>query len=368
MFLRIFRFAPALSFVELSLPMYETPSAAECESPDLRQSAESRLLSLIVPCFNEATVLPFLRERLLRSLEGLPISWEVILIDDGSGDNTYDELVKTHLIDVRFKVLGLSRNFGHQAAISAGLQHASGSVVAIIDADLQDPPELLARCLALLDKGYDVVYAVRRKRKENLLKRAAYALFYRFLRLASEIEVPLDAGDFCMINRQVVDVLLSMPERNIFLRGMRAWAGFRQTGLEYERDTRAAGETKYSFGKLFRLATDGIFSFSTMPLRCATYIGLCTMALCTTIGLFIVLWRLCAFQFMGHTAQQLPGWTAIALGLLSFGGLQLLLLGMIGEYVGRIYNEVKRRPRYIIRRSLGLAGRTTSIEQHESTK
>ena len=364
----IFQFAPALPFMELSLPMCGTPPADERDSPDLGRRAESRLLSLIVPCCNEATVLPFLRERLLRSLEDLRISWEVIFIDDGSDDSTYNELVKTHLLDARFKALSLSRNFGHQAAISAGLEHASGSVVAIIDADLQDPPELLGRCLAQLDQGYDVVYAVRRKRKENLFKRAAYALFYRFLRLASEIEVPLDAGDFCMINRQVVDVLLSMPERNIFLRGMRAWAGFRQTGLEYERDARAAGETKYSFSKLFRLAADGVFSFSTMPLRCATYIGLCTMALCASIGLFLVLWRLCAFQFMGHNAQQLPGWTAIALGLLSFGGLQLLLLGMIGEYVGRIYSEVKRRPRYVIRRSLGLAARTTSIAEHEPAK
>ncbi len=295
-------------------------------------------------------------------MAALTIPWEVILIDDGSQDATFDELVKTHRMDSRFKVIGLSRNFGHQAAIAAGLAHATGDVVAIIDADLQDPPELLGRCLQLIDGGYDVVYAVRRNRKEGLLKRCTYALYYRLLRLAAEIEIPLDSGDFCMMRRPVVDVLLSMPERNIFLRGMRAWAGFRQTGLEYEREARAAGKTKYSFNRLLRLGADGIFSFSTVPLRCATYLGLCTVALCAAAGLFILIWRLSAFEFMGHTAAQLPGWTAIALGLVGFGGLQLLLLGMIGEYVGRIYSEVKRRPRYVIWRSLGLSRRVADTE------
>jgi polyisoprenyl-phosphate glycosyltransferase len=346
----------------------ETPSTAAGELWGFRDDPQPRLLSLLIPCFNEAAVLPLLRERLLRSLESLPVPWEVILIDDGSKDSTYEELVKTHSIDARFKVLGLSRNFGHQAAITAGLAHASGDVVAIIDADLQDPPELLGRCLALLDKGYDVVYAVRRKRKENLLKRTAYALFYRFLRFAAEIEIPLDSGDFCMINRQVVDVLLSMPERNIFLRGMRAWAGFRQTALEYERDTRAAGKTNYSFSKLLRLAADGVFSFSIMPLRLATYSGLCTVALFVPITLFILLWRIFDFQFMGHTARQLPGWAGIALVIISFGGLQLFLAGIIGEYVGRIYQEVKRRPRYVIQRRLGLVERNALIEEVRSTR
>jgi glycosyltransferase involved in cell wall biosynthesis len=337
----------------------EAPSDAARRPQGLRENARPRLLSVIVPCFNESAVLPLLRERLSRALEELHISWEVILVDDGSADNSFEELTKLHCADARFKVLSLSRNFGHQAAISAGLAHASGAVVAIIDADLQDPPELLGRCLALIDKGYNVVYAVRRKRKENVFKRAAYALFYRFLRFAAEIEVPLDSGDFCMMDRQVVDVLLSMTERNIFLRGLRAWAGFRQIGLEYERDARAAGEPKYSVAKLFRLATDGIFSFSTMPLRLATYFGLWTVALCIVMAIFILVWRLFDLQFMGHTAEQLPGWTGIAIGLVSFGGLQLFLMGMIGEYVGRIYSEVKGRPRYVIQRRLGLTQENT---------
>jgi dolichol-phosphate mannosyltransferase len=357
---------PIISVILPSLN--EIPSVAGGKSPDVKEGLRSHLLTLIIPCFNEAAVLPLLRERVLQSLDNLSIPWEVIFVDDGSDDGTYNELVKTHRVDTRFKVLGLSRNFGHQAAISAGLAHASGTVVAIIDADLQDPPELLGDCLGLLNQGYDVVYAVRRKRKENLLKRAAYALFYRFFRVAAEIEVPLDSGDFCMINRQVVNVLLSMPERNIFLRGMRAWAGFRQIALEYERDPRAAGETKYSFNKLFRLAADGIFSFSTMPLRLATGFGLCTVAFCGPITLFILLWRILGFQFMGHTAEQLPGWAGLAFVLFSFGGLQLFLMGVIGEYVGRIYKEVKRRPRYVIQSRLGLAERNAVVEGVESVK
>lgn len=316
--------------------------------------AQPVTLSVIVPCFNEAAVLPILRERLLKSLEAIGVSWEVIFVDDGSSDSTYDELENMHRFDPRFKVIGLSRNFGHQAAILAGLTYTSGKAVAIIDADLQDPPELLKQCFELLHKGYDVVYAVRRKRKEGLFKRTAYALFYRFLRFVAEIEMPLDSGDFCMLNRKVVEVLISMPERNIFLRGMRAWVGFKQIGLVYERAARAAGESKYSLRKLIRLATDGIFSFSIMPLRLATYFGLCTVGLCIITALFILSWKIYQFRFMGYTAQQLPGWTALVLGILFLSGLQLFLIGILGEYIGRIYKEVKGRPRYVVQKSLGL--------------
>ena len=201
-------------------------------------------LSVVIPCFNEADVLPLLRKRLVAALEPTGAQWEVVFVDDGSFDGTFEHLAAMHREDGRFKVLSFSRNFGHQTAISAGLAHATGEAVAVMDADLQDPPEILPAALAKLKEGYDVVYAVRRQRKEGLLKRGAYALFYRLLKAVAEIDIPLDSGDFCLMNRRVVDVLKQMPERNVFVRGLRAWSGFRQFGLDYERQARAAGETK----------------------------------------------------------------------------------------------------------------------------
>ncbi len=320
-------------------------------------------VSVVIPCFNEADVIPTLCHRLGEALRTLGVSWEVILVDDGSTDRTFQLLAEAHLLEPRFKCISLSRNFGHQAAVYVGLQHATGDVVAIMDADLQDPPELLGRCLELLRDGNDVVYAVRRKRKENWFKRTSYAAFYRFMKFAADIEVPVDAGDFCVMRRPVAETLRAMPERNVFLRGMRAWVGFRQVGLVYDRPARAAGQTKYTFRKLVRLAADGVFAFSVMPLRLATYLGLLTVTFCIMTGLFLLSWRLLNFEVMGRTAEQLPGWTAIALGLLAFSGVQLLLLGMIGEYLGRVYNEVKRRPRWVIKASLGVAAESINEDR-----
>ncbi|MGO8926071.1 MAG: glycosyltransferase family 2 protein [Limisphaerales bacterium] len=311
-------------------------------------------LSILIPCCNEAEVLPSLQARLLSCLTDLGFAWEAILIDDGSVDNTYELLAAMHRADPRFKVVGLSRNFGHQAAIGAGLAFASGDAIGILDADLQDPLEVLVQAFHKLSEGYDVVYAVRRKRKENLVKRAAYALFYRILSFAAEVDIPLDSGDFCVMTRRVATVLRQMPERNVFLRGLRAWSGFRQIGLEYERSARAAGETKYQFKKLLRLAADGIFAFSLLPLRLATYLGLCALGCSVSAGVFVLIWRLCGFRFMGYTAHDLPGWTAISGGLLFMGGVQFLMLGCLGEYIGRIYTEVKQRPRWIVREALGI--------------
>jgi dolichol-phosphate mannosyltransferase len=322
-------------------------------APQADQS-KSVELSILIPCCNEAEVLPSLQARLLKSLTELGVAWEVILIDDGSADNTYELLAAMHRADPRFKVVGLSRNFGHQSAIGAGLAFASGDAVGIMDADLQDPPEVLVRAFHKLREGYDVVYAVRRKRKENLVKRAAYALFYRLLTFVAEVNIPLDSGDFCLMSRRVATVLRQMPERNVFLRGLRAWAGFRQIGLEYERAARAAGETKYQFRKLLRLAADGVFAFSLLPLRLATYLGLCALGFSMSAGVFVLIWRLCGFRFMGHAARDLPGWTAISGGLLFMGGIQFLMLGCLGEYIGRIYTEVKQRPRWIVREALGI--------------
>ena len=306
-------------------------------------------LSVVVPCYNEAAVLPLLKERLVKCLNELALSWEVIFVDDGSSDSTYKQLASLRDEDSRFRVVRLSRNFGHQVAVCAGLAYSFGDVVAVIDADLQDPPELFAACLKKLSDGYDIVYLVRRKRKEMFLKRFTYALFYRLLKSVADVNIPLDSGDFCLLKRQVVDVLTQMQERHMFVRGMRAWCGFRQFGMEYERSARAAGVTKYPFRKLVQLAADGIFSFSTRPLRIATYLGLCTLAVTFVAGLFLFAWRLLGFRFMGHVARELPGWTAIICGVLFLNGVQLLILGVIGEYIGRIYGEVKQRPRWVVR-------------------
>jgi dolichol-phosphate mannosyltransferase len=301
-------------------------------------------------------VLPVLEARLRECLEGLRISWEVIFIDDGSQDSTFQRLAAMHANESRFKVLSLSRNFGHQAALQAGLARAAGKAVAILDADLQDPPELLGQGLAKLGEGYDVVYAVRRKRKGSLVKRGMYALYYRLLSSIAEVNVPLDAGDFCLMARRVARILNGMPEQNVFLRGLRAWTGFRQIGLEYERGPRAAGKTKYPFKKLLRLAADGMFAFSVMPLRIATAIGFGVMLFSLVLGVFLIVWRFGGFPVMGRTAAELPGWTGIVCLLLFLSGVQFLILGLLGEYIGRIYSEVKQRPRWIVREALGWNG------------
>ena len=319
-------------------------------------------LSVIIPCFNEQDVLPLLGPRLLESLDRTGTSWELVFVDDGSRDRTLEILSDMHRQDPRFKVIALSRNFGHQTAISAGLSYAGGDAIAIMDADLQDPPELLSSCLERWREGYEVVFAVRKKRKERFLKRAAYDVFYRVLKAIADIDVPLDSGDFCLMDRRVADVLRNMPERNIFVRGMRAWAGFRQIGIPYERDVRAAGDTKYPFRKLLRLALDGIFAFSTVPLRMATWFGLLIVGLCFLVVVLVAAWRLFGLEFMGHTARDIPGWAAGIVSVFFLGGVQLLILGVLGEYLARIYGEVKSRPRWVVRQALGFRREPGQVE------
>jgi polyisoprenyl-phosphate glycosyltransferase len=320
------------------------------------QTIQEHDLSVIIPCYNESAVLPLLEARLRECLEGLRISWEVIFIDDGSQDTTFQQLAAMHANEPRFKVISLSRNFGHQAALQAGLARAGGKAVAILDADLQDPPELLGQGLVKLNEGYDVVYAVRKKRKESVVKRGLYVVYYRLLSSIAEVNIPLDAGDFCLMGRRVATILKAMPEQNFFLRGLRAWTGFRQFGLEYEREPRAAGITKYPFKRLLRLAADGVFGFSTVPLRIATAVGFGVMLLSLLLGVFLIVWRFGRFPLMGHTAVELPGWTGIVCLLLFLSGVQFLILGLVGEYIGRIYSEVKQRPRWIEREALGWNG------------
>jgi dolichol-phosphate mannosyltransferase len=314
---------------------------------------ERGLLSVVIPCYNEIQVLPLLEERLRSSLAGVGMPWEAVFVDDGSRDGCYERLAALSAADPRFKVVRFSRNFGHQAAIAAGLSWARGEAVAILDADLQDPPELIATCLKHWRDGDQVVYCQRAERKEGPLMRLLYGAFYRLLRASSEVAMPLDAGDFCVMDRRVVDVLTAMPEHRVFVRGLRAWAGFRQRALPYERPARAAGDTKYGFGKLLALAGDGLFSFTLIPLRVATWLGLLLTLVSGAWGVFVLAWRLFGFNVFGHTAADLPGWTGFVLLLILFGSVQLVLLGVLGEYVGRIYEETKGRPRWVVEAAHG---------------
>jgi polyisoprenyl-phosphate glycosyltransferase len=307
--------------------------------------------------FQRGSCVPILHRRLLGVLESLKVTWEVLLIDDGSIDGTPELLAGMHRSDARFKVIGLSRNFGHQAAVAAGLAYAEGAAVIIIimDADLLDPPDLLSQCLKLLQDGYEVVFAIRQHRTEGLLLRSAYRVFYRLLRMLANVEIPLDSGEFCLLDRRVVRVLRTVPERNMFLRGMRAWSGFGQIGLAYNREDRAAGSTKYSWAKLVRLAADRLLSFSALPLRLATFIGMGVVLFNVLALMLIVAWRVFEVEFMSHTAPDIPGWAAGLAAMLFLGGVQLLVLGIVGEYIARIYDEVKQPPRWVVRTALGVA-------------
>lgn len=319
-------------------------------------------LSVVIPCFNEEAVLPLLERRVIAALSAITPDWEIVFVDDGSADNTYDLMAQLHARQPGVKVIRLSRNFGHQMAVWAGLHYTTGDIVAILDADLQDPPELLAECVARWREGYDVMYAVRQKRKEGLFKRAAYAGFYRLLKRLADVHIPLDSGDFCAMDRRVVAVLREMSERGVFVRGMRAWSGFRQIGVTYERDARAAGDSKYRLRTLVKLALSGIFAFSTFPLRLGTWIGLGSLTLAMMAIAFIITWRLGRFEFMGHVADDVPGWAGGVVAFLALSGVQLLILGIMGEYLARIYDEVKRRPRWVVDESLGIDRRMNEAE------
>jgi dolichol-phosphate mannosyltransferase len=300
-------------------------------------------LSLVVPLFNEESVIEHLVERIRSAFSSLNATYEVILVNDGSTDETGSLIDRIALLNSCFIGVHLSRNFGHQAAVSAGLSTASGEFVGIIDGDLQDPPELIPKFLEKAREGYDVVYAIRKNRKEGLLLRTAYALFYRCLRLLSPIPIPLDSGDFCLMSRKVVNLINSMPERRRFIRGLRSYAGFAQTGIHYDRDSRSAGAPKYTFKKLIALAADGIFSFSSRPLKLATFLGSLSIIVAILYTVRTIVWRF-------FSDDQLPGFATIVIIILYFGSVQLFCIGILGEYIARIYDEVKGRPGFVIER------------------
>lgn len=312
-------------------------------------------VSIIVPCFNEAEVLPLLFDRIQQAACDWQFEYEVILIDDGSTDQTWELVQQYHHEDARWKAIKLSRNFGHQLALWTGLQHAHGDAVVVLDADLQDPPEIIPQFIQQWRAGYDVVYAIRRKRKEGLFKRTAYFCYYRLLSLLSEISIPLDSGDFCVMDRRVVNAVLSCNEQQPFIRGLRAWVGFRQTGLEYERAGRAAGEVKYTFNKLAKLGLNGIFSFSTKPLRLATWVGIACSSLAFLAAVVVLIRYLFAEELKHYGVLPVPGYASIIIAVLFLGGLQLIGLGIVGTYIGRIFQEVKGRPLTFISESRGIS-------------
>lgn len=304
-------------------------------------------VSVIVPLFNEERVFPKLIERLQSLAASLPFSVEFVLIDDGSRDATPVMMEALAMSDKMFTSVFLSRNYGHQIAVSAGMEAASGTqAVMIIDGDLQDPPELIVSFYEKIKEGYDVVYAIRKKRKEGIIKRSAYWTFYRLLKSISEVDIPLDSGDFCMMTRRVNDTIVAMPEQSRFIRGMRTWVGFRQIGVEYERDKREAGDSKYTFSKLFKLAYDGIFNFSDIPLKLITKLGVVSMGVSFMYLAVVVVKRI----FLNAVPE---GFTALIAAIVLFSGVQLICLGVIGEYVARTYHQVKGRPLYIVKRKIG---------------
>ena len=303
-------------------------------------------ISVVIPVYNEAENLPILYARLAAVLEQSAPDYEIVFVDDGSRDASLEQLHALAAQNQRVTVVELARNFGHQVAISAGLDQSRGSAVIVMDADLQDPPEVLPQFMAKWREGYDVVYAIRERRKESWIMRAAYTAFYRLLQRVANIEIPLDAGDFCIMDRRVVDLLSGMPERNRFLRGIRSWVGLNQVGLAYERQVRHAGKPKYTFSHLIYLALDGLISFSYIPLRVITLIGFGVSLLSIVLAILYTIQKL----FYGLTP---PGFATLVVAIFFLAGVQLITIGVIGEYVGRIFEEVKQRPLYVLRNVIG---------------
>jgi dolichol-phosphate mannosyltransferase len=304
-------------------------------------------LSLIIPVYNEEATIAELDRRLKGFLSEMDETWEVVFVDDGSQDRTPEMLNELAAAEPRYKVISFSRNFGHQAAITAGMDHAEGDAVVIMDADLQDPPEVVTDMMGKWREGYDVVYGQRSIRHgESFFKRATAAAFYRLLRMLLPIEVPLDTGDFRLMSRRVILSMRALREQHRFVRAMVSWVGFKQAAVQYERPERFAGETKYSLGKMMRFAIDGITSFSIVPLRLATWLGLLSgLVAIVTSG-----WAV----YAAIAGRTVPGWATIMIAVALAASAQLIMTGILGEYIGRIYEEVKRRPLYVVADTLNL--------------
>jgi len=299
------------------------------------------VISVVAPIHNEAEAITELHRRLTIALAELG-HYEILLVDDGSTDRSWDRMLALAPGDPHLRLLRLSRNFGHQAALTAGLDAARGDAVVLIDADLQDPPELIPVLVAKWHEGFDVVYGLRTKREgETRFKLWTASVFYRLLRAMTRVEIPADAGDFRLLSRRVVDALARMPERARYLRGMTSWLGFPQVGVQYDRDARYAGETKYRTRRMIGFALDAITSFSTTPIRIVTGVGFLLVAFCAVVFGWVVYVKL-------FTSTAVAGWTSVLVVVLLLGGMQLVALGIIGQYVGRIFEEAKQRPLYLV--------------------
>jgi glycosyltransferase involved in cell wall biosynthesis len=304
-------------------------------------------ISVVVPLYNEELNIDYLFKRLLSELSRLDMSYEIVCVNDGSKDNTIDCLIEHHHQNPRIKVVNLSRNYGKEIALSAGLDYANGNAVIPIDADLQDPPELIAKLVEKWREGYDVVYATRRSRQgESWVKRFTANVFYRTIDSLSQVPIPRNTGDFRLLDRRVVDALKRMPERNRFMKGLFAWVGFKQTSVIYDRPSRYKGETKWNYWKLWNFAIDGITSFSFLPLKVWSYVGLLVAIPSFFYASFLVIRTLIY-------GIDFPGYASIMVAVLFLGGVQLVSLGVLGEYLGRVYEEVKGRPLYLVRESYG---------------
>lgn len=303
--------------------------------------------SVVVPVYNEQENISILYRRLSEVLKSLTKSYEIIFVNDGSLDKSIEIIKELSSRNCEVKFLDFSRNFGHQIAITAGMDFSQGRAIIIIDCDLQDPPELIPKMIEEWEKGYEVVYAVRRKRKgETFFKKFTAFLFYRIFSKLTNINMPLNAGDFRLIDRKILDTLRTIRERHRFMRGLISWVGYRQSGVFYDREKRVAGKTKYPFLKMLRFSIDGITSFSVLPLKIATILGFVISGFAFLVGLYFI-WLKISMD------EIIQGWMTLANSILFLGGVQLIILGILGEYIGRIYDEVKQRPLYIVREAKG---------------
>jgi len=327
----------------------ERAHAESAAGADLTAAAPTGIpeLSVVTPVFNEAAGIDRFFERLTRVLERLGLSYEIVIVNDGSTDDTLARLLEHRARNPAIKVISLSRNFGKDIALSAGLDYAGGRAVIPIDADLQDPPELIEQMVARWREGHDVIYATRMRRPgDTWLKRTSARIFYRFFDTIADVPIPSDTGDFRLMDRRVVDVVVRLPERTRFMKGLFAWVGFKQTALYYEREERHAGGTKWNYWRLWNFAMDGITSFSSVPLKVWSYFGF-------LISLFAFLYAVVlAVRKLLHDVD-VPGYTSLMVVVLFLGGIQLITLGILGEYMGRVYNEVKGRPLYVVRELYG---------------
>ena len=311
----------------------------------------SLIFTIVAPVYNEEETLPEFCRRLYKTMTETGKTWEVVFVNDGSSDRS-SHIIGSHPSgNGRIKIIEFSRNFGHQAAVTAGIDHATGNAIIVIDSDLQDPPEIIPQMIKRWEEGIDVIYGVRKKRKESWLKRTCYSFFYRLLKFLSVTDIPLDSGDFCLMDKCVAKQLRLLKEYGRFVRGLRAWVGFKQEPLEYERDARFAGTKKYSFIKLLRLALDGLLSFSYFPLRLATLMGVLVSFAGFAEAIRIIYLKL-------FTNKFITGIASLSVFVLFLGGIILLSLGLIGEYIGRLYDEVKGRPTYIVRQIIEKDGQS----------